>query len=84
MDEIANPHGTYFRESFGRREVARNFPRVQLPADLLAGIEFDSLEIAKDTYVSSDLRPAFSDLVSRSKKEPATCLRMSASKRLRS
>jgi hypothetical protein len=56
MDEIATPHDTYFRESFGRREVARDFLRVQLPADLLAEIDLDSLEIAKDSYVST--RPA--------------------------
>jgi predicted transposase/invertase (TIGR01784 family) len=65
MDEIATPHDTYFRESFGRREVAVDFLRVQLPPDLLAEIDLDSLEIAKDSYVTGDLRTAFSDLVYR-------------------
>jgi predicted transposase/invertase (TIGR01784 family) len=65
MDEIATPHDTYFRESFGRREVALDFLRVQLPAELLAELDLDSLEIGKDTYVSRDLRSAYSDLVYR-------------------
>ena len=38
MDEIATAHDTYFRESFGRREVAQDFLLVQLPPDLLDDI----------------------------------------------
>jgi hypothetical protein len=60
MDDIATPHDTYFRESFSRREVALDFLRAQLPAGLLAEIELDSLMIAKDSYVSRELRPSFS------------------------
>ena len=59
MGEIANPHDTYFRESFGRAEVARDFLCVHLPPAVLAELDLDSLEIAKDSYVSSDLRPVF-------------------------
>lgn len=65
MDEIATPHDTYFRESFGRREVAQDFLRAQLPAELLAELDLDSLAVAKDSYVSADLRQSFSDLVYR-------------------
>ncbi len=55
MDEIATPHDTFFRESFGRREIAEDFLRHHLPAELLAEIELGTLEISKDTYVSADL-----------------------------
>jgi predicted transposase/invertase (TIGR01784 family) len=65
MDQITSPHDTYFRESFGRREVARDFLSCWLPPRLLADIDLDSLEIAKDTYVSKELRTAYSDLVYR-------------------
>ncbi|WP_058553874.1 Rpn family recombination-promoting nuclease/putative transposase [Thiohalocapsa sp. ML1] len=65
MDEIATPHDTYFRESFGRREIAQDFLRVQLPPALLAEIDLAGLEIAKDTYVAADLRTSYSDLVYR-------------------
>ena len=65
MDDIATPHDTYFRESFGRREIAVDFLRHHLPAELLAEIDLETLEISKDTYVSADLRSAYSDLVYR-------------------
>jgi hypothetical protein len=50
MDDIANPHDVYFRESFGRSEIARDFLRVHLPDVVLAEVDLDSLEISKDTY----------------------------------
>lgn len=65
MDEITNPHDAFFRESFGRQEIARDFLQHHLPHDLLTNIDLDSLEISKDTYISSDLREAYSDLVYR-------------------
>jgi len=65
MDDIATPHDTYFHESFGRREIAVDFLRHHLPAELLAEIDLETLEISKDTYVSADLRSAYSDLVYR-------------------
>jgi predicted transposase/invertase (TIGR01784 family) len=65
MDDIANPHDAFFRESFGRREIAQDFLRNQLRADLLAEIDLGTLEISKDTYVATDLRSAYSDLVYR-------------------
>jgi hypothetical protein len=37
------------RESFSRRDVARDLLRLQLPPDLLAEIDIESLEIAKDS-----------------------------------
>jgi len=65
MDKIATPHDAFFRESFGRREIAQDFLRHHLPAELLQTIDLDTLEIAKDTYVSKDLRSTYSDLVYR-------------------
>ena len=65
MDTITSPHDTFFRESFTRREVARDFLRCQLPAELLAELDLTTLEISKDSYVASDLRTAYSDLVYR-------------------
>ena len=65
MDEIASPHDAFFRESFGRREIAVDFLRCQLPPDLLGEIDLATLTIAKDSYVATDLRSAYSDLVYR-------------------
>ncbi|MFW5724364.1 MAG: Rpn family recombination-promoting nuclease/putative transposase, partial [Halochromatium sp.] len=63
MDKINNPHDVYFRESFTRREIAQDFLRWHLPAELLAFVDLDSLEISKDSYVSKELRASYSDLV---------------------
>jgi len=65
MDQISTPHDRYFRESFGRVEVARDFLRHNLPATLLAEVDLATLEIATDTYVAEDLREDCSDLVYR-------------------
>ncbi|NEX17761.1 MAG: hypothetical protein C1943_14355 [Halochromatium sp.] len=65
MDEINNPHDVYFRESFTRREIAQDFLRQHLPAELLEVVDLDSLEISKDSYVSKELRASYSDLVYR-------------------
>jgi predicted transposase YdaD len=65
MDQISAPHDRYFRESFGRVEVARDFLRHNLPATLLAEVDLATLEIATDTYVAEDLREDCSDLVYR-------------------
>jgi predicted transposase/invertase (TIGR01784 family) len=65
MDELGTPHDRYFRESFGRLEVARDFLRHNLPAALLSEIDLATLEISKDTYVGEDLSEDCSDLVYR-------------------
>ncbi len=59
MDPIPTPHDRFFRESFGRREIAQDFLRHQLPADLLAEIDLETLTIGKDSYVSKELRVAY-------------------------
>ncbi|WP_295447099.1 Rpn family recombination-promoting nuclease/putative transposase [uncultured Thiodictyon sp.] len=60
MDDIATPHDAFFRESFGRREIAQDFLRHYLPASLLARIDLGTLEISKDTYylIPPNLAPA--------------------------
>lgn len=63
MDPIPTPHDCFFRENFGRPAIARDFLRHVLPAALLAEVDLTALIIAKDTYVSPDLRQVYSDLV---------------------
>jgi predicted transposase/invertase (TIGR01784 family) len=63
MEPIPTPHDCFFRENFGRLAIAQDFLRCELPAALLAEIDLTTLTIAKDTYVSPDLRQVYSDLV---------------------
>jgi hypothetical protein len=65
MDELGTPNDRYFRESFGRLEIAPDFLLQNLPATLLAEIDCTTLEIAKDTDVDEDLSEDCSDIVYR-------------------
>lgn len=56
MDPTPNPHDRFFRESFGRRDIARDFLRHHLPEELLAQLDLETLTIAKDSYVTKELR----------------------------
>ena len=56
MDEINHPHDVDFRESFTCREIAQDFLRWHLPAELRAFVDLDSLEMSKDSDVSKELR----------------------------
>jgi predicted transposase/invertase (TIGR01784 family) len=60
---IHNPHDTFFRETFSRREVAEDVLREYLPPELVEGIDWSTLEISKDSFVEKALRKHFSDLV---------------------
>jgi hypothetical protein len=42
-------HDRYFRERFGRLEIAQDFLCHNLPAELLAEIDLATLEISRDT-----------------------------------
>jgi predicted transposase YdaD len=63
MTRPGNPHDCFFRESFGRSEIARDFLRHHLPVGLLDDIDLATLAIGKDSFVSPELREAYSDLV---------------------
>ncbi len=63
MEPTSTPHDCFFRENFGRPAIARDFLRHALPAAILAEVDLTTLTIAKDTYVSQELRQVYSDLV---------------------
>ena len=65
MREIGTPHDRYFRETFGRVEIACDFLRHHLPAALLDAVDLGTLEVSPDTHVAEDLREDCSDLVYR-------------------
>ncbi|MFM8332359.1 MAG: Rpn family recombination-promoting nuclease/putative transposase [Candidatus Methylumidiphilus sp.] len=62
-EPLNNPHDCFFRETFSRREVAEGFLRGYLPPDIVDGIAWESLEIAKDSFIEKALRNHFSDLL---------------------
>jgi len=63
MGPINNPHDGFFKQTFGRIEVARGFLVKFLPVDVAACLNLDSLEPTKDSFVDEEFRQTFSDLV---------------------
>ena len=57
---INNPHDKFFKESFGRKEVARSFIQEYLPETLHNQINYKTLEILKDSYIDKVLTFNFS------------------------
>ena len=53
MEEIGSPHDRYFRESFGRLEIARDFLRQNLPEPLLAEIDLATRANPSVAWVAS-------------------------------
>jgi predicted transposase/invertase (TIGR01784 family) len=64
-ESLRHPHDVYFKSFFGRTENAREFFKLYLPSELATALDWPTLELDKDTYVSERLREYFSDLVYR-------------------
>lgn len=63
MNDIVNPHDSFFRETFGRKEIAASFLREYLPASIREQVDLNSLVMVKDSFVDKELRQHFSDLL---------------------
>lgn len=59
---VSQPHDKFFKDTFSRPEVIRDFLRTYLPkiAELA---DLRSLELTKDSFVDKELRDHFSDLI---------------------
>jgi len=62
---ITTPHDRFFRETFGRREIATDFLACYLPTEIRVEVDLTGLAISKDTYVTKELAASYSDLVYR-------------------
>ena len=62
-EQLHNPHDVFFKETFGRKEVAKSFFETYLPENIHNLLDFNSLEILKDTWVDKELSEHFSDIV---------------------
>jgi hypothetical protein len=63
MPDITNPHDRFFEAVFSKGENARDFVRSYLPAPVVAGMDLDTLEPTKDSFIDGELRLHFSDLI---------------------
>ena len=60
-------HDGLFRKTFGRAEVARAHFEAHLPAAVAAEIDWDSLELRPESYVSAELLQTQSDVLYRAR-----------------
>uniref|UniRef100_UPI004056EA6E Rpn family recombination-promoting nuclease/putative transposase n=1 Tax=Candidatus Electrothrix sp. TaxID=2170559 RepID=UPI004056EA6E len=63
MSTLDNPHDSVIRQTLGRPEVARGYFRYNLPEELLARLDFTTLERVQDSFVDPELHPSASDLL---------------------
>lgn len=61
--DLRHPHDSFFKETFGRAEVAADFLRNYLPPAVAAVLDLNSLEQLRETFIDPDLQEHFSDLL---------------------
>ena len=60
---INHPHDNYFKSTFGRPEIARDFLESYLPESILKLMDLDTLTNQKGEYVDKKLKKFYSDLL---------------------
>lgn len=63
--KIQNPHDKFFKETFGKVEVAKDFLNNYLPDSIMRIVEIDTLEPQKDSFINKKLQEVFSDMLFR-------------------
>jgi len=61
--KIQSAHDHVFKNILGREDVARDFVRYYMPAEITSELDLDSLEVASESYISDHLQESLSDLV---------------------
>ncbi|HBQ27925.1 MAG TPA: transposase [Desulfotomaculum sp.] len=61
--KIENPHDKFFKETFGKVEVAKDFLNNYLPENIMKVIDVDTLEPQKDSFINEELQEVFSDML---------------------
>ncbi len=65
MEKPRHPHDHFFRQSFGMPEVALDYLRNFLPAELAGKLHFEAIERVEGSFVSRKLRTHITDIVYR-------------------
>jgi predicted transposase/invertase (TIGR01784 family) len=60
---MISPHDKFFKEMFSKKDVAESFLKNYLPEELLGLVDTESLEISKNSFVDSNLKEYFSDII---------------------
>ena len=60
---VQNPHDRFFRESFGRVHIARNYLEEYLPDPVLALLDLDTLTLQDGSFIDEEMREHQTDLL---------------------
>ena len=63
--DLTNPHDKFFKEIFGKPELAADFVRNYLPSAIVNSLNLESLEVQKESFVDEKLEESFADLIYR-------------------
>jgi predicted transposase/invertase (TIGR01784 family) len=63
MSELTNPHDKFFKETFTRVEVARDFFANYLPQPVIEALNLDTLTLQSGSFIDADLQEQFADLL---------------------
>lgn len=63
MSELTNPHDRFFKETFSRIEVARDFFVNYLPERVTAVLNLNTLSLQSGSFVDEELGEQFADLL---------------------
>lgn len=63
MSDLTNPHDRFFKETFTRIEVARDFFANYLPRPVVDVLDLESLTLQSGSFIDSDLQEQFADLL---------------------
>lgn len=62
---LTNPHDKFFKEIFGKPELAADFVRNYLPPAIVNSLDLASLEVQKESFLDEKLEESFADLIYR-------------------
>ena len=60
---VQNPHDRFFRESFGRVHIARNYLEEYLPQPVLDLLDLDTLALQEGTFIDEMMQEHLTDLL---------------------
>ena len=64
---VQNPHDRFFRQSFGRVEIARDYLEEYLPAELRRLLDLEQLQLQDGSFIDEEMQAHQSDLLYQSR-----------------
>lgn len=61
--KLQNPHDKFFKETFGKAEIAKDFLNNYLPQNIVKIVDMNTLEPQKDSFIDKELKEIFADML---------------------